>query len=114
MQSTTRQMDAAVVQYQRRRDRLASLCHEAGAILDALSEQIRANREAAMAAASHADAAATEGEREAARARQRECEEHLAALQTQHEHQERQLEDLEMRLSEADATLARLAANRTC
>ncbi len=70
LQGTTRQMDAAVAQYQRRRNRLASLCHEAGAILEALSEQIEANREAAAAAASHADAAATEDEKQAARARQ--------------------------------------------
>ena len=112
MQSTTRQMDAAVAQYQRRRNRLASLCHEAGAILDALAEQIQANREAAAAAASHADAADSEDEKEAARARQLECEEHLVALELQHERQGRQFEDLEMQLSEADATLARLRSQQ--
>jgi serine/threonine protein kinase len=111
MQGTSQQMDAAVAHYERRRNRLARLCHESRAIEAELSEQIEAHVAAAAAAAACATAA-TEHEKDAALARQREHEETQTALRSQHALQRQQGEDLEAQLSQADATLARLHSQR--
>jgi serine/threonine protein kinase len=112
MQGTSQQMDAAVAHYERRRNQLARLCHEARAIEAELSEQIEAHVAGAAAAAACAEKAATDDEKDAALARQREHEETQAALRSQHTLQRQQGEDLEAQLGKADATLARLRSQQ--
>ncbi len=112
LQSTTQQVDGAVAHYERRRQRLAKLCEEALCIVADLAEQIEANRQAVTAAEAELAAATDADEQEAALDKQHECEEHVDALQSQYDHQQEELEQLELDMSKADATLARLRNQR--
>jgi WD40 repeat protein len=103
-QNTIEQVDAAVSEYARRRSRLAKLCAEAQHVRDELSALIRVNLEAAARAREGADLASAE--------KLEQAEEHLAALRRQRSSQQRHVEDLQLKLSRADATLARLRSQR--
>jgi serine/threonine protein kinase/formylglycine-generating enzyme required for sulfatase activity len=80
LQTTTQQVDSAVAEYERRRRRLAKLVEEGRGILVELAGQIGTNP----------------------------SEENAVCLRKQHEEQQRQVEDLELQLAKADATLAQL------
>ena len=101
MQGTTVQMDAAVAEYERRRNRLARLLTEARGIETDLSKQIAAQV-----------AAAAQQTAEAAIAKRCECEENAASLRSQLDLQRQQVEELKRQLSKADATLARLRSQQ--
>jgi hypothetical protein len=112
MQGTTMQMDAAVAEYERRRNRLARLLKEARGIEADLSEQIKAQSAAAAEAARDAEASIADHEKDAALARKCECEENAASLRSQLDVQRQEVEDLERQLSKADATSARLRSQQ--
>ena len=112
LRGTTQQMDAAVAEYERRRNRLAKLSAEARALEAELSQQLAANVEAAAAAEAQVESAASEAEQDAAAAKRLECEAHAETLRPQLEEQRRQVEELDRRLNEADATLARLRSQQ--
>jgi serine/threonine protein kinase/formylglycine-generating enzyme required for sulfatase activity len=112
LRTTTQRVDGAVAEYERRRDRLARLHAEAQEIGANLLEQIDANREAVTQADARLHATQNADEKEAVLVEKRECEENLAALQTQHAEQLRNNEDLELELHKAEAALARLRSQR--
>lgn len=113
IQNTTLQMDAAVVHYQQRCNRLASLLEEARGIETELAEQIEAQLAGAAAAASRAEASAGEHDRQAALAKRCEYEESAASLRSQHDLQRQQVEELELQRNKADAMLARLQSQQS-
>jgi len=112
LQSTTQQVDGAVGEYERRRNRLAKLHSEARSFVAELARQIRSSREAVAQAATKAETAENVDEEQLALAAKGQCEESLAALETQHAEQSRNLDEIELQLDRADATLARLRSQR--
>lgn len=112
LQNTTYQMDAAVAQHQRRCRRMRKLVAEAHDVAEELSDQLEANRAGSATAEACAEASATEHEKQAALAKKQECEENLAALQSQYDHQQEQIDDLEGELAKAEAALAQLESRQ--
>jgi formylglycine-generating enzyme required for sulfatase activity/uncharacterized coiled-coil protein SlyX len=112
LQTTTQQVDGAVAEYERRRRRLAKLVEEGHGIVADLAGLLEANQQAATAAQQQVASALTDEQRQAAQAKQGECEEHVVSLGKQHAEQQRQIEDLELQLAKADATLAQLRSRR--
>jgi len=112
LQSTTQQVDGAVSHCERHRERLANLQAEARGVADELAEQLQSNVEAAAAALQEVEAATDDEQEQAALAKKRECEEHIEALRTQHDEQQRQVEEIEHRLIRTDGKLAQLRSQR--
>ncbi|HWC88636.1 MAG TPA: protein kinase, partial [Pirellulales bacterium] len=109
---TQHQLDAAVLEYQRRRDQLAQLAQQAQQVAADFNVQVRQHRQAAAEAAqrvaSTADAeSAAEAQQEQAEL-QRVADEFAAQLADQQE----QLHDLRLQLAQVDATLTKLRSQR--
>ena len=94
LQNTEQQVDGAVAEYQRRRDRLAGLVGEAAETAGELAAQARSHREAAAAAASVRE--------------KEECERVAADLDAQAAEQQGHLARMRAQLAQVDATLGRL------
>ena len=77
-----------------------------------LTEQIEANRQAAVEAARHMTRSAEEDDLQSALAQRHQSEQAVASLRIQHDQQHRYVEELEHKLTKADATLTRLHSQR--
>jgi hypothetical protein len=108
LQNTEQQVDGAVAEYRRRRDRLASLMEEAADSAGELAAQARSQREAAAAAA-HRGRSADDAEavRQALREKE-ECERVATDLEDQAAEQRGHLTQMRAQLAQVDATLGRL------
>jgi serine/threonine protein kinase len=108
LQNTEQQVDGAVAEYRRRRDRLAGLMEEAAESAGELAEQARRHREAAAAAARRGRSADdAEAVRQALREKE-ECERVAADLEDQAAEQRGHLTRMLAQLAQVDATLGRL------
>jgi serine/threonine protein kinase len=112
LQNTAHQVDHAVAEYEARRKAMAGLLDEARKLKADLTEQIEANRQAAIEAARLMTSSAEEDDLQSALAQQHQSEQAVASLRTQHDQQQRYVEELEHKLTKADATLARLRSQR--
>jgi serine/threonine protein kinase len=112
LQGTALQVDGAIDQYRRRREKLARLAEEARHLVAELAEQLRAYQEAMRQAEARAASAASTNEAKVALQERKSCEEQLAALTPQLEQQQQSLADVETKLAQADATLVQLRSQR--
>lgn len=111
LQSTSMWVDSAVAEYERRCRRLSKLAGEAREIAAVLATQTVENQQAAAEAAQEAETD-DEHQRRGALVRQRQCEEDVAALARQQGEQQREVDEIELQLHKAEATLARLRSQR--
>ncbi|HWB10909.1 MAG TPA: protein kinase [Pirellulales bacterium] len=112
LQSTSQQVDAAVAEYQRRRQKLAYLREEARAVAVDLAEQLREQRAAAEEADARLSSAADPIECAAATSQKAETDAQIELLARSYEEQQHELNEIELKLAKADATLARLQSQR--
>ncbi len=112
LQNTVHQVDFAVTEYAARRKTMAGLLDEAHKLKADLVEQIEANQQAAVEAERLVPLSAEEDDLQSALAQQRQSRQAVASLQTQHDEQQRYVEELEHKLAKVDATLARLRSQR--
>ena len=112
LQGTSQQVDGAVAEYERRRRRLKRLLAEARAIASDLSEQSASNHQAARQAARRVESATDDDTKQAALAQQRLREEDVARLEAQTAGQLQQIDQIELQLAKADATLVKLRSQR--
>jgi serine/threonine protein kinase/HEAT repeat protein/uncharacterized coiled-coil protein SlyX len=108
LQNTEQQVDTAVAEYQRRRDRLAGLINEAAETAGALAAQAESHHAAAASAARRANSAADEVGAQRAMREREECERVAADLEAQAAEQQEHLARMRPQLVQVDATLARL------
>jgi serine/threonine protein kinase/WD40 repeat protein len=112
LQSTAQQVDGALVEYQRRRDRLARLVEEARPVIDHLLAQAHSHRAAAVDAAVRAQETT---EAEAARqagSEKEEGERRAGELEAEAAEQREHLAQLQLDLDQLGATLQRLRSQR--
>jgi hypothetical protein len=112
LQSTTRQVDGALVGYEERRRELAGLISDAEVVAADLAAQARDNKAAAAAAERRATAALDEESRQLARREQEDCAERARSLDAQVAEQEEELSQMRLNLAQIDTTLRRLRGQR--
>lgn len=112
LQGTTQQVDGAIAEYRRRREKLAVLADEGRALAAELAGQVRACQEAAHDAERRAKSAAEESEARQAEKEYEACQEQLVDLAPQLERQESDVAEAETKLAQADAMLAKLQSQR--
>jgi hypothetical protein len=112
LQNTVHQVDRAVAQYEARRKAMAGLLDEARKLKAGLTEQIEANQQAAVEAERLMTPSAEEDDLQSALAQRHQSQQAVASLRTQHDQQHRYVEELEHKLTKADATLAHLHSQR--
>jgi hypothetical protein len=112
LQSTTRQVDGALVGYEERRRELAGLIADAEAVAADLAAQARDNKAAAAAAERRGAAAGDEESRQLARREQEDCAERARSLDAQVAEQEEELSQMRLNLEQIDTTLRRLRGQR--
>ncbi|HET6882849.1 MAG TPA: protein kinase, partial [Pirellulales bacterium] len=112
LQSTSQQVDAAVAEYARRRQKLVCLRDEAQAVAADLAEQLREQRAAASEAHARSASATARAECAAVESQKADCDAQAAVLERLCDEQQRELHDIELKLARADATLARLQSQR--
>ncbi len=111
LQNTGQQVDTALAEFQRRRDRLADLVAEATESAEELAAQARTHRDAAAAARRVETGPDEEAARRAARERG-ECERVAADLEAQAAEQREQVARMRRDLDKVDGTLGRLRIQR--
>jgi serine/threonine protein kinase len=109
---TEHQVDGAVLQYEKRRDELADLARAAASVAAEFAAQEASHREAAKAAAARAEKCTTPEAAIAAQEDQDRCERTAAEFASQLAEQERQSEEIQLRLSKVNATLQQLRSQR--
>jgi formylglycine-generating enzyme required for sulfatase activity/serine/threonine protein kinase/WD40 repeat protein len=112
MQNTEQQVDGAVAEYQRRRDRLASLVGEATEAAEELAAQAESHRVAAAAAARRAESAPDDETARRAVREKEDCERIASDLASQAAEQQEQISQMGRNLHKVDATLKRLRSQR--
>jgi serine/threonine protein kinase len=112
LENTQQQVDGAVAEYQRRRDRLAQLVEEAEAAGAELRRQAELNRGAAKEAERLESASADERQMFDASANKVRFSAAAESLERQADEQEEQLVELRRQRDQFDATLARTRAQR--
>ncbi|HET6883752.1 MAG TPA: protein kinase, partial [Pirellulales bacterium] len=110
LQTTTQQVDGAIAEYSRRREKLAALLDEGRQVLAALSAQI----DEELAAANARLQAATESEAEGlgSSADTGPGLQRLEALRNQRQQQQKAVADMELMVAKFDARLAQLRSQR--
>lgn len=112
IQTTGQQVDGAVSEYQRRRNRLAELAREAKTVATDLEGQAKASRAAAQSAGRRVEAAANETAINHALKEKQESEQAAAELAQLAAEQAQQAEEMDLRLAKVDAQLLRLRSQR--
>ena len=109
---TEHQLDGAVIEYERRRQRLAELVQEATAVADEFAAQIAIHRSAADAAARRAQSASDPGVAESAERDRLECQHVADGFAEQLTEQHEQLDGIRLKLKNVDARLVQLRNQR--
>ncbi|HEW78665.1 MAG TPA: hypothetical protein ENH34_01680 [Phycisphaerales bacterium] len=112
MQTTSQQVDGAVAEYQKRRDKLAELGKEARTAATELDAQAKASRTAAQVAGERAEAAKSTTAKHQALKEKQENEQTAAELAQLAAEQAEQSEDISLRLAKLDAKLVQLRSQR--
>jgi formylglycine-generating enzyme required for sulfatase activity/serine/threonine protein kinase len=111
LQTTNQWVDSAVAEYERRCRRLTGLEAEARAIAAALATQILENQKAADEAAREAESSGSP-DRLSAQMRREQCEKNVNSLARQQAEQQSEIDNIELQLRKAKATLARICSQR--
>ncbi|MBC8481302.1 MAG: ankyrin repeat domain-containing protein, partial [Planctomycetes bacterium] len=112
MQTTTQQVDGAVAEYQRRRDKLAQLAKEAKAAAMEFEAQAKASRKAAQVAGERAEVAKSTTAKQQALKEKQENEQTAAELAQFAAEQAEQSEEISLRLAKLNAKLVQLRSQR--
>lgn len=112
LQGTVTQVDGALEEYDRRRDRLTGLVEEARAAAAELATQAENNRAAALDIARKAAATSDEETRQRLSREQKNCEREAADLTALAGEQREQLANMELQLAQVNATLGGLRSQR--
>ena len=112
LQSTQQQTNGAVAEYERRRDQLAQVQAEARQLAEDLDEQAASYSQAAQAAAERAESVSDPTARQGALAEQQQAAQAGAEIAQLAAEQHEQVEELDFRLGQINATLVQLRAQR--
>ncbi|MFH1614652.1 MAG: LamG-like jellyroll fold domain-containing protein [Planctomycetota bacterium] len=112
MQTTTQQVDGAVAEYQRQRDKLAELAKEAKIAAEDFEVQAKANRKTAQAAGERAEVTKNTEAKQRALKEKQESEQAAAELAQFAAEQAEQAEEISLRLAKLDAKLVQLRSQR--
>jgi len=112
MQTTSQQVDGAVSEYQRQRDKLADLTKEAKANAAEFESQAKTSRRLAQAAGERAEGAKSTTAKQQALKEKQENEQTAAELSQLAAEQHQQAEEIDLKLAKLDAKLAQLRSQR--
>lgn len=112
LQNTQQQVDGAVFEYEQRQSSLQQLVAEAEEVLQELQRQAASYRAAIAATQRRADESPDEHEAAEALAEKAACQQSADDLAVQITEQERQLETMQLRLAQVNATLHKVRSQR--
>ncbi|MHC4259078.1 MAG: protein kinase domain-containing protein [Planctomycetota bacterium] len=112
MQTTSQQVDGAVAEYQKQRDKLAELAKEAETAAAELEAQAKASRRAAQVAGEHAEAARSTTAKQQALKEKQENKQTAVELAQLAAEQHQQAEEIDLKLAKLNVKLAQLRSQR--